>query len=574
MNVEKKAFSSDDAVLGSVESLSQRFQQMFWIGRRQGKAAEELRSSAESTRSGLDRYARGVSKIIEGFSVLSEAFVEMGAIKTTSEAAEAEARQDVLDTVQAMEKLETTLRGLAVLSETQARMTGGLLDSTAEVKAFLDRIDRIAKQTQLLALNAAIEAARAGEAGRGFNVVAQEVGKLAQSTQETARSISGALQTMGERIRSVVEGLGETERSLSSGREETQEALGRARRAGDGVLRFSESFSRLIGVLDKGRSSMEGLAHEAETLQEGTQSVLSVVETLGSSLEAETAMAREFSSSVRKVTDDLFALQSGVAARRPAEEFWVGLTPFADPQKIRDDYGPLLEEAARRLGRRMRLFVSPDYESLGKMLAQGIVDLGWFSPLAYVDAAEKYPLRPLAIPRVKGRPSYQGLIITSKGSGLRELGQLRGKRFAFVDPKSGSGYLYPRLMLKEKGYDPDRFFGEVLFLGSHDRVIGAVWEGSVDGGATYTDAWDGAARSMDLGRLDIVARTDEIPKDALAVPASMDVSQARRVGDVFLQMTPGAGAYGEAMKKLSIDGFVEADDGRYDVLRRAKAMSR
>ncbi len=564
----------DDVVLGAVESLSQQLQQMFWVGKHQEKAADEMRKSATSTRSSMERYASGVSKIIEELSHLSESCSAMGDIAMASKEIESETRDGVLNAVTGMERLEKTLNALSTLSEEHARMTDELLHSTADVGTFLDRIDRIAKQTRLLALNASIEAARAGEAGRGFNVVAQEVGKLAQSTQETAASISKAIETMGDRIRHVVDGLKETENALTAGREETRDALARARQAGEDVMRFSGSFSELIKVLEDGRTSIAEAVEETQSLQEGTKTVLSDVGALGRSLEAEVTMAKEFSASIGMVGDDLFTLQKSVSSQRPSDELWIGLTPFTDPQKIRGNFGPLLAEVAGRMGRKSRLFVSPDYESLGKMLATGIVDLGWFSPLAYVDAAEKYPLRPLAIPCVKGRPSYQGLVIANKKSGVGALEQLKGKRFAFVDPKSGSGYLYPRLLLQEKGYDPDRFFGEILFLGSHDKVIQAVFEGSVDGGATYTDAWDDAAKTMDLRRLEILARTEDIPKDALAVPASVDAAFASALAETFLGMKAEGGESGAVMKKVSIDAFVKADDAQYNVLRRAKAMNR
>ena len=578
MNIRMKSGDSssvlDDVVLGAVESLSQQLQQMFWVGKHQEKAADEMRKSATSTRSSMERYASGVSKIIEELSHLSESCSAMGDIAMASKEIESETRDGVLNAVAGMERLEKTLNALSTLSEEHARMTDELLHSTADVGTFLDRIDRIAKQTRLLALNASIEAARAGEAGRGFNVVAQEVGKLAQSTQETAASISKAIETMGDRIRHVVDGLKETENALSAGREETRDALTRARQAGEGVMRFSGSFSELIKVLEDGRTSIAEAVEETQSLQEGTKTVLSDVGALGRSLEAEVAMAKEFSASIGMVGDDLFTLQKSVSLQRPSDELWIGLTPFTDPQKIRGNFGPLLAEVAGRMGRKSRLFVSPDYESLGKMLATGIVDLGWFSPLAYVDAAEKYPLRPLAIPCVKGRPSYQGLVIANKKSGVGALEQLKGKRFAFVDPKSGSGYLYPRLLLQEKGYDPDRFFGEILFLGSHDKVIQAVFEGSVDGGATYTDAWDDAAKTMDLRRLEILARTEDIPKDALAVPASVDAAFASALAETFLGMKAEGGESDAVMKKVSIDAFVKADDAQYNVLRRAKAMNR
>lgn len=79
-----------------------------------------------------------------------------------------------------------------------------LESAVAQVKQILDSIGEISDQTKLLALNASIEAARAGEAGRGFSVVAQEIGKLSDSTAEAVKRTSDVLAEMNQDVNLVV----------------------------------------------------------------------------------------------------------------------------------------------------------------------------------------------------------------------------------------------------------------------------------------------------------------------------------------------------------------------------------
>ena len=119
-------------------------------------------------------------------------------------------------------------------------------------------------------------------------------------------------------------------------------------------------------------------------------------------------------------------------------------------------------------------------------------------------------------------------------------------------------------------FDPETFFGEVRFLGSHDRVIRAVLAGEVDGGASYTDAWDGAAKVLDLSPLQILAQTEEIPKDALAVRRETPPEAAELLRQALLDLTPTDPSAGGALRELGIDGFVPGEDRLYDVLRAAR----
>jgi len=79
-----------------------------------------------------------------------------------------------------------------------------LYDTTKNIGEVTNTISYISGQTNLLALNATIEAARVGDAGRGFMVVAKEVGKLANESQESTTSIRKSINEIKSCVDQVV----------------------------------------------------------------------------------------------------------------------------------------------------------------------------------------------------------------------------------------------------------------------------------------------------------------------------------------------------------------------------------
>lgn len=245
-----------------------------------------------------------------------------------------------------------------------------------------------------------------------------------------------------------------------------------------------------------------------------------------------------------------------------------GITPWYGKPETARAFQPFVEYLSQQLERPVTFYIARNYADLGDRLERGLVHFGYFSPTVYVQTARTYPAMRYMVTVANERGFYfQGYMIARADSGVRRLRDLAGKSFAFTDPDSTSGYRMPALMIRrEMGVDPDRFLGEMFFMGSHAAALRAVYEGTVAGAAVAHHVFEEFAHNDELH---ILAKTPPLPEGAIAahhrVPeALVDAT----VGILLATDTATTNRAGEAvLEAMPYKGFVLQSDAFYDSVR-------
>jgi phosphonate transport system substrate-binding protein len=249
------------------------------------------------------------------------------------------------------------------------------------------------------------------------------------------------------------------------------------------------------------------------------------------------------------------------------------LTPSQKPTDLLvagEAFGAAL---GKLIGVPVRVTVASDYAAVVEALRNRTADLAFVHPAGYVLANREAKAMIVAKDQWHGNTSYTSRIYVRKESGIKALEELRGKTIAFVDPSSTSGYVYPMVMLIEKGLvrnkDPKTFFKDFVFSGSHDAGLQALLNGHVDAFASFDQAREQYLKDpAQRERLTWVAESAPIPEGGICARDGLDPALVAKVRTALLSMK--GPDYAPILKQLyDIDGFEPAEDREYDPVRAA-----
>ncbi|KAA0765124.1 methyl-accepting chemotaxis protein [Bacillus sp. SH5-2] len=176
------------------------------IRKQTGEATKQARGVSETLAeisSGAEQSAASIQAIVSAVDTTTSIASEVEEKAKQSDELSLEMVQALGQSTRVFTSLIQGIQTLAKENEDSMQNVQKLEERMKQVEHIVSVVSEIASQTNLLALNASIEAARAGEHGRGFAVVAEEVRKLADESDHSARNISQLLRNMQEEVQQV-----------------------------------------------------------------------------------------------------------------------------------------------------------------------------------------------------------------------------------------------------------------------------------------------------------------------------------------------------------------------------------
>lgn len=265
-------------------------------------STQEQMDYVTKTKEEVDAFSEGVDKSLATMNTIRRH------VEVTTQMTQ-EGGKLVQATVEQMHSIADTVEHSSAVIEK-------LGERSKEIGAIIDTISGIAEQTNLLALNAAIEAARAGEHGRGFSVVAEEVRKLAEESQEAATKISDLIAAIQKETGAAVS-------AMETGRAEAEKGRANVQSTGEGFKAIMEriegihSDTQLImGTIQDIDESGKKIVGYTDNIHGSSQKISSSTETVSAAAEEQSAGMEEIAASSRQLAEQAQKLKDALSKFR------------------------------------------------------------------------------------------------------------------------------------------------------------------------------------------------------------------------------------------------------------------
>ena len=274
------------------------------------KATNETTHSLEEISSTVIEIASNTSLSATVVEETNSSFIEMAKFsEATSNASgntainSKKAKEAAEEGKEKISEVVTSITDIASSSRDVSLMIQELDKSSKKIGDIIQIITSISEQTNLLALNAAIEAARAGEAGRGFNVVADEIRKLADESNNAAREISSLVRENQVKSASTVNSVYLVEEKVILGVNKASEVEKSIANIIDSIKNIVSEIEQIDNANDKQAKSTKEMEKAIRDIASTANEVAGGTENISSGIENQLKVMTEMENTAEKLSE-------------------------------------------------------------------------------------------------------------------------------------------------------------------------------------------------------------------------------------------------------------------------------
>ena len=248
----------------------------------------------------------------------------------------------------------------------------------------------------------------------------------------------------------------------------------------------------------------------------------------------------------------------------------LGVVPSSNSEKLVDDLTPFAKALGDKLGMKVEVFTASSYIGVIEGIGSGSVDFGLVPPFSAVLSNKQSNTKNLLVGRsTRGKPGYFAEVFVRKNSNIKNLSDLKGKKIAFVDPSSASGYIYAGAMLKEAGIDLDKDI-QYQFSGGHDKSLQLLLNKDVDAVASYENVIRKYTKEFPTLKEDItpIAKSELIPGVTVVASNNLDDEMQKKIKQALLEIQNDKETIQILTNLFSITGFEEPNNDAYKAIVR------
>jgi len=193
-------------------------------------------------------------------------------------------------------------------------------------------------------------------------------------------------------------------------------------------------------------------------------------------------------------------------------EITFAVIPAENGSGVTERYTPFVNYLSKELGIKVTLRVANDYAAVIEGQRAGNIQIGYYGPASFSRARLTGVKTDAFVIDVNsdGSKGYYSVFYVLAKSPYQKLEDLKGKNLGLVDPNSTSGNNMPRFKMNQMGIDPDTYFSQVVFTGSHENAVLALAQGTVDVCANWWNAEDDSNLTRMLAK-NMVKSSDGTP---------------------------------------------------------------